>query len=45
MELLAPVKQIPNQNLQFPIPILLEKDSLADNLQLAEEYLALLDED
>jgi hypothetical protein len=45
MELLAPVKQIPKQNLQFPIPIPLENDSLADILQLSEVHLALLRED
>ena len=44
MDLLAPVKQIPTQNLQFPIPILLENDSITDNLQLSEEYLSFLSE-
>jgi len=43
--LLAPVQQIPNQNLQFPIPIRLENDAIADNLQVADEYLALLREE
>jgi len=42
MDLLAPVRQVPTQNLQFPIPILLENDSIADNLHLSDEYLALL---
>ncbi|MCL2434585.1 MAG: hypothetical protein FWD09_00415 [Lentimicrobiaceae bacterium] len=42
MALLAPVQQIPHQNLQFPIPIRLENDTIADNLYLTEEYLAFL---
>jgi len=42
MELLGPVKQIPKQSLRFPIPITLENNSLANNLQLSEESLALL---
>jgi hypothetical protein len=42
MNLLAPVKQIPKQNLQFPIPIMLEHDSIANHLRLSEEYLAFL---
>jgi hypothetical protein len=45
MEFLAPVKHIPKQNLQFPIPISLENESLANNLQLSKEYLDLLRED
>jgi hypothetical protein len=45
MDLLAPVKQIPNINLQYPIPVLLEHDSISDNLQLSDEYLALLREE
>lgn len=45
MNLLAPVQQIPTQNLQYPIPILLEHDSIVDNLQLSEEYLAFLSEE
>jgi len=45
MELLGPVKQIPKQSLRFPIPITLENNSLADNLQLSEESLALLSEE
>ncbi|MCL2290096.1 MAG: hypothetical protein FWC34_05240 [Bacteroidetes bacterium] len=43
--LLAPMQQIPNQNLQFPIPIRLENDAVTDNLQLSEEYLAFLMEE
>jgi len=39
MDLLFPVKQIPNQNLQSPIPIMLENESVANNLQLSEEYI------
>jgi sulfur relay (sulfurtransferase) DsrC/TusE family protein len=42
MELLAPVKQIPKQNFQFPIPILLENNSIADHLQLSERNLGIL---
>jgi hypothetical protein len=42
--LLAPVKQIPNQNLQFQIPIRLENETVADNWQLADEYLSFLTE-
>jgi len=42
MDLLAPVQHIPNQNLLSPIPVRLEHDAVADNLQLTEEYLALL---
>lgn len=45
MDHLAPVQQIPNQNFQFPIPIRLENNSIADNLQLTDEYLALLMEE
>ena len=41
-ELLAPVKQIPAQNLQFPIPARLEFNAVADYLQISEEYLQLL---
>ena len=39
MDFLAPVKQIPKQNLQFPIPVLLENETLADNIHISEEYL------
>jgi hypothetical protein len=42
--LLAPVQQIPRQNLQFIIPARLENETLADNWQLADDYLALLTE-
>ncbi|MCL1851308.1 MAG: hypothetical protein FWF70_07915 [Bacteroidetes bacterium] len=42
MDILAPVKQIPRKNLQYPIPILLENNSIADNLLLSEENLAIL---
>jgi sulfur relay (sulfurtransferase) DsrC/TusE family protein len=42
MDLLSSTQQLPNQNLQFPIPIRLENEMAADNLQLREEYLALL---
>jgi len=45
LDLLAPVRQIPKENLQFPIPIRLENDSVADHLQLSDECLALLTED
>jgi len=45
MELLAPVKQIPVQNLQFRIPAPIENNSIAHNLQLSDEYLALLAEE
>jgi len=45
MDLLAPVQQIPSQNFQFPIPIRLENDAAMDNLQLSDEYLALLMEE
>jgi len=45
LELLSPIKQIPNQNLQFPIPILLENESAADNFQLSDEYLFFLKEE
>jgi hypothetical protein len=41
-ELLAPVKQIPAQNLQFPIPARLEFNAVADYLQISEEYLQIL---
>jgi len=44
MELLAPVQQIPNQNLQFPIPIRLENNTIADNLHVSDEYLSFLSE-
>jgi len=43
--LLAPIQQIPNQNLQFPIPIKLENDVVVDNLQLSDEYLSFLMEE
>jgi len=42
---LSPVQHIPKQNLQFPIPVLLENQSVADNVQISEEHLALLSED
>ena len=42
MNLFAPIQQIPNQNLQFPIPIRLENDAVVDNLQLSDEYSTLL---
>jgi len=45
MELLSSVKQIPIQNLQYRITIPLENHSLADNLQISDEYLALLAEE
>ena len=41
--LLAPVQQIPDQNLQFPIPVRLENNTIAGNLQLSEEHLKLLE--
>jgi hypothetical protein len=44
-DLLAPVKQIPAQNLQFPIPARLEYNAVADYLQISEEYLAQLREE
>jgi len=44
MDLLSPVRQIPKQNMQFPIPILLENNAVAENLQISEEYYALLEE-
>ena len=44
MDILAPVQQIPNQNFQLPIPVRLENESIVDNLQLSDEYLALLTE-
>jgi len=40
--LLAPVQQIPNQNLQIPIPVKLEHDAVADQVQVSEEYLVFL---
>jgi len=45
MNLLAPIKQIPKQNLQFPIPVRLDNDSIADNFQLSEEYVQFLEEE
>jgi hypothetical protein len=42
---LSPIRQIPIQNLQFPIPIRLENASLFDHLQPAEKYLALMTEE
>ena len=45
MDLLAPVQKIPNQNLQFPIPVRLENDLLADNFQLSNEYFQFLKEE
>jgi len=44
IDLLSPIQQIPTQNLQYPIPIILEYESVTDNLQLSEEYLAFLEE-
>jgi hypothetical protein len=44
-DLLAPVKQIPTQNLQFPIPIRLEYNTISDYVQFSEENLALLRDD
>jgi sulfur relay (sulfurtransferase) DsrC/TusE family protein len=45
MDLLSPIKQIQGKNLQFRIPALLENESLADNFQLSDEYLAFLTEE
>ena len=45
IDLLSPVKQIPRQNLQHPIPILLENSVMNTNLQISEECLRILDED
>jgi hypothetical protein len=43
--LLAPVKQIPKENLQFPIPVRLENETLSEHVQLSEEYLQFLKEE
>ena len=40
--LLAPVQQIPKENLQYPIPVRLENEMLADHVQLTEEYVKFL---
>ena len=45
IELLSPVKQIPKQNLQYPIPILLENNAMNTNLQISEECMRILEED
>ena len=45
LDILGPVKQIPKQNLESSITISLSSDPLTDNMQLPEEYLALLTED
>ena len=45
INLLSPIKQIPKQNLQYPIPILLENSEISSNLQVSEEWLSLLTED
>jgi hypothetical protein len=42
VDLLAPTKHIPNQNLMFPVPVRFENDALHDYVQLPEEYLELL---
>ena len=44
MDLLAPVQQIPSQNLQLPISKWLENDTIVDHLQLSEEYWVFLSE-
>jgi hypothetical protein len=44
-DLLAPIKQIPRQNLQYPILILLENNAITDNIHISEEYLAILREE
>jgi hypothetical protein len=41
--LLAPVKKIPILNQQFPIPVRLENEALAENMQLSEEYVRFLE--
>jgi hypothetical protein len=43
--LLAPVQQIPKENLQFPIPVRLENESLAYHVQLSDEYVRFLREE
>jgi hypothetical protein len=43
--LLAPVQQIPKENLQFPIPVRLENEALAGHVQLSEEYVRFLGEE
>ena len=45
MNLLASVKQIPKQNLQFPIPVRLENNAVAENFQISEEYLHFLEDE
>jgi len=45
INLLAPIKHIPKQNFQFPIPVRLENDSLPDNFQVSEEYVKFLEEE
>ncbi|MDR0205687.1 MAG: hypothetical protein LBI45_00245 [Bacteroidales bacterium] len=42
LDLLGPVRQIPPQNLQFPVPATLENESLPKNVQISEKYLELL---
>jgi len=42
--LLAPVQQIPKQNLQFPITAKLDHNVMVDHLQVSEEYLAFLND-
>jgi len=41
-DLLGPVRQIPVQNLQFPVPATLENESLPENVEIPEKYLELL---
>jgi len=42
LNLLAPIQQIPSSNLHFSFPVRLENEGVADNLQVAEDYLELL---
>ena len=45
VDLLAPIKLIPNQNLLFPLPVRFDNDALPDYVQLSEEYLSLLQDE
>ena len=42
MDLLAPVKQIPKQNLHEPLNIMFDNEAVTDNMRISEEYLTLL---
>jgi len=44
MDILAPIKQIPKQNLHAPLNVMFDNEEVTDNMRISEEYLTLLTE-